>query len=35
MIRRTFRSLALLVLFSVLVTVGALTDLLQIVEDDE
>jgi hypothetical protein len=34
-IRRAFRSLALLVLFAVLVTVGALNDLLQIVEDDE
>ena len=38
MIRRAFRSLALLallVLFAVLLTVGALNDLLQIAEDDE
>lgn len=35
MIRRAFRSMALLVLFAVLLTVGALNDLLQIVEGDE
>ena len=35
MIRRAFRSLALLALFAVLLTVGALNDLLQIAEDDE
>ena len=35
MIRRAFRSLALLVLFAALLTVGALNDLLQIVEDEE
>jgi len=34
-IRRAFRGVAMLVLFAVLVTVGALNDLLQIVEDDE
>ena len=35
MISRAFRSLALLVLFAVLMTFGALNDLLQIAEDDE
>jgi hypothetical protein len=34
-IRRALLSLALLVLFAVLLTIGALNDLLQIVEDDQ